>query len=146
MALREPKEILVNCLDSEPRTFIIHKIPALDGRKVAALYLPSAAPKVGDYEANEEMALLMMKYIIAKNGDSEFQLTTRALIDNHIPDFECMVRLEREMIEYNTSFFREGKASGLFKNLEDRIRELASSTLTDLLERLSQVSKPPSES
>jgi len=37
-------------------------------------------------------------------------LSTRALVDNHVPDWETLARIEMAMMEYNEVFSATGKA------------------------------------
>lgn len=46
----------------------------------------------------------MMAYVCAVSDGEEIPLKTQTLIDNHVPDGESLIRLELEMLKYNTSF------------------------------------------
>lgn len=95
----EPKRVLIKAGDGTEREFVISKFPALAGREIVTQYLPTAAPKVGEYAANEALVVKMMAFVAAIGSDgSEIRLTTRALIDNHVPDFEALMRLEATML------------------------------------------------
>ena len=48
--------------------------------------------------------LKMMAYVCVPVSGEEIPLKTQALIDNHVPDGESLIRLELEMLKYNTSF------------------------------------------
>jgi len=141
--MRNPKEVIIDTLEGKQRAFVIHHMSAYDGRKVAVCYTQGALPKIGDYDVNEEMSLLMMRYVgVRIEGNSELlMLTTKQLVENHIPDWECLARLEMEMIKYNTSFFQNGKALSLLNQFSEKGTELVTQMLTDLLERYSQVDK-----
>jgi len=144
MTLRNPQVISVETLEGEQREYVIHHMAAFDGRKVAVCYTQGALPKIGDYDVNEAMSLLMMRYVgIAQENGELLMLTTKGLIENHVPDWETLAKIEIEMLKYNTSFFQNGKALSLLKEFSDKGTELISSTLTDLLERLSQAEKLP---
>lgn len=140
----EPKEIQVVTQRGETRTYIISKFPAIQGREIITQYPLSAVPKVGDYKANEQVMLKLMAFVAVPSGCGELRLTTQALVDNHVPDWETLAKIEVAMIEYNCSFFGNGKASGFFATIEAKARQLISSTLTDLLQQSSQKEKPAS--
>lgn len=136
-----PKEVTVKDIDGNEKTFIISKMPAMDGRELVAKYPVSALPKVGDYKTNVETMLLMMQYVGVKTETGLIRLKTKALIDNHLTDWGMLGSLELEMLEYNTNFLKSGKASKLLDSLENKVTEWTSKMLTDLLERYSQKNK-----
>lgn len=137
----QPKEIKVKSQDGKELTFIISKFPATAGREIVTQYPISAMPKIGDYKVNEEIMLKLMKYVSIKIGDTEQALSNRDLIDNHVPDWEVLSKIEIEMMSYNCSFFEKGKISNFLDNLKANMKQLISSTLTDSLARLYQASK-----
>lgn len=137
MALIKPKEIQVKDSDGAEKTFIISKIPAVDARKVIAMYPVANMPKVGDYTASEEAMLIMMKYVAVMIDDKELALSSRALIDNHVLDGEQLVRLEMAMLQYNTSFFQQGRNSDFFGTIIRKYLPLIIQTATDSLRQLS---------
>ncbi|AAT37721.1 gp15 E [Burkholderia phage BcepB1A] len=135
--LIQPKEIevLTGAGDEGTRTYVISKLPATVAREVITQYPVSAIPKLGDYARNEELMLKLMGYVELPGAGA---LKTRALIDNHVPDFETLARLEMAMLEYNCSFFAKGKASGFLASLAEKVQALITSTLTDSLRVLSK--------
>lgn len=134
--LRFPKEITVKSQDGQERVYIISKFPTIAGREIVAKYPVSAMPKVGDYEVNQEVMLKLMAFVAVKTDNGELRLTTSTLVDNHVPDWESLAKIELEMIGYNCSFFQNGKASTFLENIKAESQKLISSTLTDSLERL----------
>lgn len=145
MTLREPKEIEIECQDGAIRTFIISKLPAIAGRKMVTQYPLTASPKIGEYSKNEELMVELLSYTAIKmtNG-SMLQLTTRALIENHVPDWEALARLEKAMAEYNISFFPKGKPSDLLDALFKKLITSLTPMLTRLLQSLFPNGLPPS--
>tara|TARA_R110000851_G_scaffold100026_6_gene215470 strand:- start:2642 stop:3094 length:453 start_codon:yes stop_codon:yes gene_type:complete len=141
----EPKEITVKDGNDIEREFIISKFPAIAGREIVAKYPLSGLPKLGDYSVNEETMLKLMKFVAVKTDAGELQLTTNALVDNHVPDWETLGRLEVAMMEYNCSFFRSGKISSFFDSIKATALQLTSKTLTDSLGQLLQTAKQASE-
>lgn len=139
--LIKPEEITVLDGEDNPIVFVISRLPATVAREVITQYPISAAPKIGDYARNEELMLKMLAYagVAGKGANGEpLMLKTRALIDNHVPDFETLVRLEMAMLEKNCSFFARGKASNYLGSLVDKVQALITSTLTDSLRSLSK--------
>jgi hypothetical protein len=141
MDLLEQEEIIIESARGEPITYVISKLPATLAREVITQYPLSALPKLGDYERNEELMLKLMRYVgIAGKGKegAPLMFITRGLIDNHVPDFETLARLEMAMLEKNCGFFRNGGASNFLKGLADKVQNLLMSTLTSSLQQLSK--------
>ncbi len=102
------------------------------------MYPVSNMPKVGDYQVSEEAMYLLMKYVAVQIDDRQQQLTSRALIDNHVSDGEQLVRLELAMLQYNTSFFQQGGNSDFFGAIIRKYLPLIIQTVTASLPQLSQ--------
>lgn len=138
----EPKEIEIDGC-----TFVISKFPAVEGREIFAKYASSNIPKVGQYEASEAVMLKMMAYVqrVPADGSEPVRLQTKTLVNNHVPNWEILAKLEWHMLQYNFSFFRDGKALGFCEKLEVLATSKVSAMLTGLLEKLSPAAKPPSE-
>ena len=140
MELIQPEDIVIDTVDG-PITYVISKLPATLAREVITQYPLSALPKLGDYQRNEELMLKLMRHVgIAGKGKDGAPLVfiTRALIDNHVPDFETLARLEMAMLERNCGFFRNGGASNFLKGVADKVQALILSTLTTSLQQLSK--------
>jgi hypothetical protein len=98
MALREPieKEIL-------GKTFILSKFPAIAGREIAAKYAAAGFPNIKDYTANEDTMIKLMSYVaVPIQGAAPQTLSTRALIDNHVGDWQLLITIENAMMDYNS--------------------------------------------
>lgn len=146
MPMLEPKEITIEAQDGSKKTYIISKFPAIAGREIVCKYPMSGMPKLGDYEVNEETMLKLMAFVAAKPASGDpIPLQTRELVDNHVPDWETLGKIEIEMMGYNCSFFQNGKISSFFDNIKATARQLISSTLTDSLEQLLQTAKQASK-
>lgn len=140
----EPKEIVITTQKGENKPFIISKFPAVQGREIIAKYPLSAMPKLGDYAVNEETMLKLMAFVAVPRDTGEpLQLTTRGLIDNHVPDWETLARIEVAMMEYNVSFFGNGKGSTFLEAITKKAQAFLSQTLTDLSGLSSQKTKRP---
>lgn len=133
--------------DGGQKTFILSKFPAVAGREIIAKYPLSGLPKVGEYAVNEETMFKLMSYVaVPIEGGQPQRLSTRALIDNHCPDWETLARLEVEMLKRNCSFFGSGRASSFLTGIAQQALPLLRQMLTDLSSQSSKASKPPSTS
>lgn len=137
--LIEPKEIEI-----DGKTFIISKFPAIPGREIAVNYSISALPKLGDYSTNEKMMLKMMNYIAVPHGTGNIRLSTQELINNHVPSWETLMKLEKEIYSYNMSFFLKGRISNFLGDTAQKLPQWISKILTDSLGQLLQTEKQPS--
>lgn len=148
MPLLQPKEVRIQGQDGKERVYILSKFPAIAGREIVAKYPLSAMPKVGDYAVNEETMLKLMAYVgVPIDGrDEPLMLSTRGLVDNHIPEWETLARVEISMMEYNVSFFANGKACGFLDAITAKAQALLSQTLTGSLAQFLPKAKPRSKS
>lgn len=131
--LLEPKYITIIDANGKERNFILSKFPAIQGREIIAKYPISNMPKVGDYNVSEETMCKLMAFVAVDIGtktDPVIQpLSQRTLIDNHVGDWETLAKLEMAMMEYNCSFFRNGRIS-------DFLNDFALKSLPKILETL----------
>lgn len=128
-----PKEIEVTDQSGKVRRFILSKFPAVQGREIVAKYPLSAMPKLGDYAVNEETMLKLMAFVgVPREGAEPLMLTTRGLVDNHCGDWETLARVEIAMMEYNVSFFANGKGSTFLEAIVAKAQAFLSQTLTGL--------------
>ncbi len=138
MPLIQPEEVVITSMDGEDITYVISRLPATVAREVITQYPISALPKLGEYPRNEELMLKMMKYVgIAgkgKDGDP-LMFNTRGMVDNHVPDFETLLKLEMAMLEKNCHFFSKGGVSKFLQGAADKVQVLLTQTLTDLLQQ-----------
>lgn len=154
LPLLDPKRITVKCVDGSTKDFDIGKFPALAGREIVTMYPLSAIPKVGNYGANRDIMLKMMTYVEVPAVLDELggvivpaiRLNSTALIDNHVPDFEALYQIEFATVEYNTSFFVNGKGQSLLANLAKNLTGQATTALIKWLPQLLQAVKQPSQS
>ena len=143
--LLEPKTVDIELPNGGNKTFILSKFPAIAGREIITQYPLTAAPKIGDYKANEELMVKIMAYVavVLENGNEQ-RLITRTLIDQHIPSWETLAKVEIGMIEYNCSFFGNGRAANFFQDIAQKALPLISKMLTGLSEQSLPKEKPPS--
>jgi hypothetical protein len=137
--LLDPKEIEV-----DGKKFIISKVPAVAGRRIFTQYLSSAAPKLGNYGLNESLMLELMSYVgIPMPTSAPLQLTTQDLIDNHVPGFETLLKLEVAIGEYNVNFLKRGTISNFWDDVSQALPTWISGILTRSLQSLSPKESPP---
>lgn len=136
----QPKEIEI-----DGKSYIISKFPAVSGREIIAKYPLSGAPKIGDYKVNEETMLKLMCYVGIPRADGlqPLMLTTRSLVDNHVESWEALAKIEMAMMEYNCSFFQNGRISSFFESFAQKLPTWITKILTDSLDQLSQTGKQP---
>ena len=139
----QPKEVQI-----DGKTFIISKFPAIGGREIISQYMPSAMPKIGDYRLNEELMLKLMCYVAIPrdNGAVPLQLSTKDLVNNHVTSdfpYETCLKIEKAMMEYNCSFFQNGRISTFFEDSVLAPLRKITGTLMGLSERLSRTVKQP---
>lgn len=148
MPLLDAVEKTFTTQKGDTRVYILSKFPAVAGREIIAGYPLSGMPKLGDYKVNEEMMLKLMAHVAVPRDDgaAPLQLSTRALVDNHIPDWETLARVEMAMMEYNCSFFGNGRALSFLQGIAQQAQGWISETLTRLSEQSSKAAKPPSKS
>lgn len=133
MPLLQPKEVSIPDQNGAEKAFVISKFPAVQGREIIAKYPLSAMPKLGDYAVNEETMLKLMAFVaVPRDGGEPLCLTTRALVDNHCGDWEQLARVEMAMMEYNVSFFANGKGSTFLEAITKKAQAFLSQTLTGL--------------
>ena len=142
----QPKEITVKAQDGVEKTYIISKFPAIQGREIIAKYPLSAMPKLGDYEVNEETMLKLMCFVAVPNGTDTLALSTRALVDNHFPDWETLARVEVAMMEYNVSFLKGDILKSIMDKVTGKIPSIMSKILTSLSPQSSGKKSPRSKS
>lgn len=138
----EPKPIQLPTQSGEVKTYILHKFPAVAGREIVAKYPLSNIPKLGDYNVSEEVMFKLISFVGVETAPGNMQmLTTRGLVDNHVPDWEVLARLEWAMLEYNCSFFANGLNSDFFANMRAEAPAWISQILTALLAQSSPADK-----
>jgi hypothetical protein len=141
----DPIEKEIELPNGSTKTFILSKFPAVVGREIISQYPTSAAPKVGNYSLNEELMFKLLAHIgVPVKGKDPIMLKTRALVDNHIPDWETLVKVEWAMMEYNCSFFTNGRVLGILDTILPKVNGLISSILIQFVQQLSAKDSPPS--
>lgn len=143
--LLHPEEREFTTQSGEVRTYVLSKFPAIAGREIIAGYPLTGLPKIGEYKANEEIMLKLMSFVAVRAGDTTVRLSTRALVENHVPEWETLARIEMAMLEMNCSFFANGRASTFLAGIAQKGQALLIETLTGLSAQLSKAAKQPSK-
>src|SRR3954470_6402590 len=121
--LIDPSELVLQDDQGKPHKYILSKFPAVQGREIIAKYPTSALPKIGDYAVSEEVMLKLMCFVAAESSGTLVRLTTRVLVDNHVPTWEMLAKIEMAMMEKNCSFFRRGTLSASLADVAQRSRQ-----------------------
>jgi hypothetical protein len=145
----EPKEFIVQDQKGNSLNFTLTKFNCVAGREIISKYPISNLPKLGEYSISEEVMLKLMSFVyvnINKDGGEPkyLPLNNVTLLQNHVPDWEVLMQIEKEMLSYNCSFFQNGKSLTSLAELFQTIAVWSGKTLTAFLEQLSQQTKPPS--
>lgn len=149
----KPQTVTVTDVDGSPHEYVISRLPATAGLLMITM-LPSMT-LAGSGTANRETITADLRDLLMRHTGKEVvegnvvMLTTPALIDNHVPDGEALLRLCVEVIRYNSSFFGQGTVSGFLdfavRKAEDLLPGITA-TCTRWLEKLSAQSSPQSQS
>lgn len=144
MDLIEPQEYNLKVEDGTTKTYILSKFPAVQGREIAMVYVSSGLPKIGDYAHNQEIMLKLMNYVAVKGpNDNIIRLSTMDLINAHIKSFEDLIKIELKMMEYNCSFFRDGRISSFFEGFVQNVQAWITKILIDYSAQSSQKDNIP---
>lgn len=124
LPLIKPQETTVNNMDGEAKEFRISRVPAIKGRELFTQYMPTAMPKLGDYKSNEKLMKELVSFIEVKTASGEWlRLSNDAILSSHVTDWEMLVKLEMEMIKYNTNFFNPEKLSSALNKFNQTLPE-----------------------
>lgn len=144
--LIKPSEFVIEDEVGNKLTYILSNFDAVNGREIIALYPTSGLPKVGDYAVNKAIMLKLMSYVAVNVNGQQLRLETEALVNNHVPDWETLAKIEMAMMEKNCSFFRNGRSWDFLENFSQTILQKISEILILSSAQLSPMEKPPSTS
>ena len=144
MTLIKPLDLTITDLDGIERTYRLGRFPAVAGLEIIAKVPSNVATLSKQLPHLRELVLQMCKYVAVDvptddGGTHEVVLSTQALIDNHVPDGQTLLRLMFELMRHNTSFFGRADQSVLdylLARLIDSYPKVIQ-TLTPLLQQLS---------
>lgn len=137
--LIQPKQIEVN-----GSKFVISKMPCTVAQEVIIKLPQGFIPMINNFSQSQDMAFKMLSYCerVYTDGCPNVPLISKEIIDNHVPDFNTLVQLEYECLNYNFDFFKNGKALAFLNKGLCLAESKFSGILTDLLDRLLQAEKP----
>ena len=96
----------------------LHRVPATMGREIFTQYAPTAMPKVGDYKSNQGLMHKLIAFVKVEAPDGSMVRLSPQLLDAHVTDFEMLIKLEWEMVKFNTSFLNRENRSNLLKKFK----------------------------
>lgn len=142
--LIDPKDIDIEDQSGINRRYIVSKMPYLNGgREVCSQFISTALPKLGNYQENQKLAEKMFSFIEAVNDDGRnVLLSTKEMVNNHVPDFQTGIKLEAAMIEHNVGFSVTGKIREYREGWEENISGSIIKILIQLRDALQQADKP----
>lgn len=125
-------------------TYRLSKFPATNGRKIFSQYPLSALPKLGDYKVNEEIMLELMAHVfIEASPDQWVNLNSKRLVDQYVKSWETLLKLEKEMLEYNCVGLQNGQISKFLRDSAQKLPQSITKILTGSLESLLAKAKQP---
>ena len=139
----KPKTVEIETGDGETLSFVISKIPATDAREIVVKYGASIMEKMQDYERNEETMLKVMGYVFVDRGGSYLSLSTKELVNNHVPDIETLIKLEGEVMQYNISFLTAARLLPFLTGLMQKAAPFLSKMSMGLSGQSSPTEKQP---
>ncbi len=143
----KPEEFPLTDQDGKTHVYILSNFDAVAGRRIVSQYPMTGLPKVGDYAENEKLMLQLMSYVAAVTPDGRrLRLETEALVNNHVPDFEMLAKIEIAMMGKNCSFFRDGRSLNFCDTIMQEFAKKLLQTLTLSSPPLSEPEKPPLQS
>ena len=134
----EPQQFTCKDQNGKDRTYTLSKFDCISGREIVAKYPVSNLPKLGEYEISQSIMLKLMSFVYVDVNGTPMPLNNPTLITNHVPDWEVLAKLEREMLSYNCSFFQNGKGLTSLAELFQKIAEWTSKISMDSLAQLFQ--------
>jgi len=138
MELIKPKEIEVKDIDGDTHKIIISRFNALDGYEIVANFPKTVFNKGESFAQHREVLVKILSHCEKVKPDGEkIRLTTEGLINNHITDFEMILKILKEMGEYNTNFLQVFKKQDILTKLQEKLPSIATKIITTSLQSLS---------
>lgn len=140
-SLIEPKEIEINGVK-----FIISKMPCTVAQEVIFNIPSGLIPIISNFSKSEEQAFTMLSYCerVYNDDRGSVPLISKEIINNHVPNFDTLIKLEYECLQYNFDFFSDGRALNFLNSSLSLAESKLSKILTDLLLQLSPQGTPHS--
>jgi len=138
--LLKPKQITLVDGDGVSRTYHLGRMDCLTGLEIVSRFITSGIPKLGEWNTSKDMILKAMQYVAIELPDGTTtrlqRLLSESAVTNHIPSWEMLIVVFKEVMEHNSYFFSSGKASSLVEVLVQKFLQ----SLTEMFTRLSQPS------
>lgn len=149
LPLIKPKEISIVDGEGQTRSVIISKFDAVEGLEIQLMFPPSLAmaaiPKVGgDFKIPLELIHKIMNYVAIDIKGQQLRLSTPQLINNHLGDWEALLKVIWEVMQYNSSFIRNGTLSDFLTGVVRNTLAKISETFTQSSASSSAPESPPS--
>jgi len=121
-------------IELSSKQYRIDKMDVFDTRRVCMTYPVNLLPKVGEYNQNEEMFRLLMKYVEVNINGNWVKLDNDELIRQHVEPMDCFL-LEKEVVDLTTGFFTSGKLQDFTMDI---LNLALQNVITTLMESLAQ--------
>ena len=122
--------------------FIISKMPCTVAQEVIVQLPAGFIPIINNFSKSQEMAFKMLSYCERVYDDrANVPLISKELIDNHVPDFNTLIKLETACINHNYDFFENGAVWNFLTKGLCRAESSLSKILMDSLDKLLQAEK-----
>lgn len=131
----ESKELLIG-----DKTYILNRLPAWPAWECFV----RLRELKGIEDHKELFKRLLASVAVKTEAGAELNLTTEALINNHVNGAEEMLQLEQEILQYNYGFFPQGEISACLRSAEKVAPAVNIETLTAFLGALSKVGEQAS--
>lgn len=139
MDLIKPKEIELKDLDGNTHKFIISRFNALDGYELISNFPKTMFNKGESFKDHKEVLIKIFSHVEAfKQDGNTIRLTSEALINNHIPDYELLMKILKEVGTYNSSFLGNVNGLSIIDQIKTKLPTLAQKILMDSLKQLSK--------
>lgn len=128
------------------KAYVLSKIPAVEGREILTQYPISATPKIGDYKVNEVLMYKLLSHVGVRieTMPIPLMLTDKNLINNHVANAITLMKLEKEMLDYNFGFFFREKASNFLSVIDQKLPTWITKILMGLSEQSRKAKEQPS--
>ena len=138
----EPRQFTCKDQNGNDRTYTLSKFDCISGREIVSKYPVSNLPKLGEYQISQEIMLKLMTFVYVDINGNPMPLSNATLITNHVPDWEVLAKIEREMLSYNCSFFQNGKGltslAELFQKAAEWTSKISTASLVQLFQQIKQ--------
>jgi len=138
-----PKEVTLKDKHGNEHRFVISEPPATVARELLLKYPVANTLKLQDFSASEESMLKLMSYVGKYDASGQLvMLTTRSLVDNHVPDALVLFKLEALALDHMSGFFAIVRSpdflAGLIAKIPPSLMQTATPFLQSLLAKGSQ--------